>query len=109
MQHLPFRDVCYCTYGFRYRRATRIWTNLAWAWQPRSMCRKGSRCETFADGRRPEMAQRGSSSGRNEATRTQRQLYSMPPALCDELALVATALSWASSAAPAPPPSPADA
>ena len=99
MQHLPFCDVCYCTYGFRYRKATRIWTNLPW--QPRPMCRKGSRCEAFADGRHPELAQRGSSGGRSSATHTQRQLYSMPPALCQELALVASAFSFSR----APPPS----
>ena len=103
MQGLPFRDVCYCTYGYRYRKATRIWTNLPW--QPRFMCLKGSRCEAFANGRHPEQAQRGSSR-RNGNTQTQQQLYSMPPALCDELAEAATS-SLASLPPPTPPPSPA--
>ena len=101
MQGLPFRDVTYCMYGYRYRKATRVWTNLPW--QPRPMCHKGSRCEAFAGRSHPEQAQRGSSR-RNGNRQSQQQLYSMPPALCDELAAVATT-SLASSS-PTPPPSP---
>ena len=101
MQGLPFQDVTYCKYGYRYRKATRIWSNLVW--EPRPMCRAGSRCEAFAGRSHPEQAQRGSSR-RNGNAQTQQQLYSMPPALCDELAEAATS-SLASLPPPTPPPS----
>ena len=81
MQGLPYSDVCYCKYGFKYKKATRIWHNLPWE-PSRSMCRKGDRCDAFADGIHPEAAQRNQQS--------QRQLYSMPPQLCEEIAAAAS-------------------
>ena len=30
MRALPYDDVSYCMYGFRYQKTTRIWNNLPW-------------------------------------------------------------------------------
>ena len=30
MQALPYNEVSYCMYGFRYQKTTRIWNNLPW-------------------------------------------------------------------------------
>ena len=89
----PFKDVTYCKYGTRYKKQTRIWTNLGDHWQPRPVCCKSSRCEHFMDNRHPATAQRGPC--RNSKTKrigddfTQNQLYHIPAALCDELARAA--------------------
>ena len=88
-----FKDVTYCKYGTRYRKQTRIWTNLGDHWQPEPICCKSSRCEHFMDNRHPATAQRGPC--RNSKTKrigddfTQNQLYHIPAALCDELARAA--------------------
>jgi len=90
---LPWQDITYCKYGTRYRKQTRIWTNLGDHWQPRPVCCKSSRCEHFEDNRHPATAQRGPC--RNSKTKrigddfTQNQLYHIPAALCDELARAA--------------------
>ena len=90
---LPWQDVTYCKYGTRYKKQTRIWTNLGDHWQPEPICCKSSRCEHFEDNRHPATAQRGPC--RNSKTKrigdgfTQNQLYHIPAALCDELARAA--------------------
>jgi hypothetical protein len=90
---LPFKDVTYCKYGARYKKQTRIWTNLGDHWQPRPVCCKSSRCEHFEDNRHPATAQRGpcrhSKTKRIGDDFTQNQLYHIPAALCDELARAA--------------------
>ena len=88
MQGLPYSDVCYCKYGFKYKKATRIWHNLPWE-PSQTMCRKWDRCDAFADGIHPEAAQSGTTNGRRNQ-QSQRQLYSMPPQLCDEIAAAAS-------------------
>ena len=45
MQGLRYSDVCYCKYGFRYKKATRIWHNLPWE-PSRSMCRTSRTAST---------------------------------------------------------------
>ena len=69
-------------------QATRIWHNLPWE-PSQTMCRKWDRCDAFADGIHPEAAQRGTTNGRRNQ-QSQRQLYSMPPQLCDEIAAAAS-------------------
>ena len=88
---LPFKFLCYCKYGFPYKKATAIWTNLE-TWQPRPMCTKATPCECIVDGKHPQTAQRG--PGKKDGKRvpseedkfSMHQLYSMPPTLCKEFA-----------------------
>ena len=90
---LPFKDVTYCKYGTSYRKRTRVWTSLGDAWQPKAVCCKSDPCEQFANGVHPATAQKGpcrdSATKRIGDTYTQHQLYHIPAALCDELALAA--------------------
>lgn len=90
---LPYKDATYCKYGTRYRKQTRIWNSLGDAWQPRSICRKSDPCEHFQNGVHPASAQRGpchkKGSTAPEGGHTLNQLYSIPAALCDEIALAA--------------------
>jgi len=90
---LPYKDVTYCKYGTRYRKQTRIWNSLGDLWQPRPICRKADPCEHFANGVHPASAQRGpcrkKGSNQPEGNHTLGQLYSIPAALCDEIALAA--------------------
>ena len=58
MERLPWVDVTYCKYGTPYRKQTRLWTNMRWR-PRRSLCRPGSRCEAWQDGRHLRAAQRG--------------------------------------------------
>ena len=83
MKALPYDDVSYCMYGFRYQKTTRIWNNLPWV-PSQPVCSKRGRCEAFQDGRHPETAQRQGS--RHWPGQTREQLYSLPPRLCREIA-----------------------
>ena len=83
MRALPYDDMSYCRYGFRYQKTTRIWNNLPWV-PSQPVCSKRSRCEAFQDGRHPETAQRQGS--RHWPGQTREQLYSLPPRLCQEIA-----------------------
>ena len=67
-----------------YMQATAIWHNLPWT-PSQGPCRTGDRCEAFQGTRHPETAQRGPTKGR-EGSNSRDQLYSIPPALCDEIA-----------------------
>ena len=87
---LPFKDVCYCKYGYPYKKQTRIWNNLGDAWQPKPICEKGSRCEHFTKGCHPATAQKGpcykKGQSEPEGCHTQNELYTIPAALCNEIA-----------------------
>ncbi|OLP95272.1 putative DNA (cytosine-5)-methyltransferase, partial [Symbiodinium microadriaticum] len=83
MQGLHWDKVTYCKYGFRYKKPTAIWHNLPWT-PSQGPCRTGDRCEAFQGTRHPETAQRGPTKGR-EGSNSRDQLYSIPPALCDEI------------------------
>ena len=74
MQALPYNDVSYCMYGFRYQKTTRIWNNLPWVpgsqptdmfqAQPlRSLPRWSTRQNSLATRSFPACRARGSSSG----------------------------------------------
>ena len=83
MKVLPFDDVTYCQYGYRYRKATRIWNNLPWR-PSRPVCCNARRCEVFNNGRHAETAQR--QGGKERIGQNRDQLYSIPPRLCEEIA-----------------------
>ena len=86
---LPFKDISYCMYGYPYRKYTRIWTNSQ-VWKPRPKCSKQNPCGCMKDGRHTMSSQRG--PGMRDGVRdptdvcSLKQLYSMPPQLCKELA-----------------------
>ena len=88
MHNLPFKDVTYCSYGYPYAKKTRIWTN--WHWSPRPLCDKAT-CPFVENKRHLATAQLGPGMTKtgerlsNDAF-VREQLYSMPPALCEEIA-----------------------
>ena len=94
MERLPWVDVTYCKYGTPYRKQTRLWTNMRWR-PSRGLCRSGSRCDAWEDGRHLRGAQGGPQlmGGQRERVRGQSRelLYSIPTALCEEIARAATA------------------
>ena len=90
VQGLPFRDVCYCKYGFPYRKGTRLWGYLP-TFEPRQMCCKRTPCESMEAGRHFATAQRGSVGERHNRFGV-RELYRIPPLLCEDIA--AAAFSW---------------
>ena len=83
------QDTTYCVWGFLYRKPTRIWSNLPWE-PSKPMCTKRTPCPHLQDGKHPEAAQRGPNST-HKVSHSRDQLYSLPPALCNEIAAAATA------------------
>ena len=86
MTDIDFYDVDYCKYGFRYRKRTRIWTNLK-GWETKPLCKKD--CGNIVDGRHLETAQRlpcGKKAdwGENYIINKQRDLYRIPQQLIEE-------------------------
>ena len=97
VQGLPMRVVDYCCYGASYRKRTALWTNTSFA-PSRQLCRHD--CAASEDGRHRERAQRGSWDGAGERGRRSqglRHLYTLPPALCSEIATWATELLGANA------------
>lgn len=83
---IPFKDVSYCVYGYPYRKHTRVWTNSE-RWKPRLKCSVATPCPIIKEGKHPQSAQRGPCRGKGKGdVCTLSQLYSLPPALCQELA-----------------------
>ena len=83
MSDFDFFDVDYCKYGMRYRKRTRIWTNLT-TWEPRPLCKKD--CGNVVDGKHVETAQRMPSGkksdwGENPTLHKQSDLYKIPSLL----------------------------
>jgi hypothetical protein len=93
VQGIPYRVVDYCMYwdsraAHKARKRTAIWCINGVKWQPqRELCNKD--CGHCIGNRHTETAQRGSSF-RGGITHTLRELYAMPPLLCEELADWAT-------------------
>ena len=87
MKGLPFFDVDYCKYGMRYRKRTRIWTNLT-TWKPKPLCKRD--CGNVVDGKHVETAQRLPSGkknqwGNNYTKHKQEDLYNIPPNLISDI------------------------
>ena len=85
MERLPWVDVT-------YRKQTRLWTNMRWR-PRRSLCRPSAGSEAWQDGRHLWAAQRGPRlmEGQYERVSQSRELlYSVPAALCEEIARAAT-------------------
>ena len=83
LEHLHLHRVDYCKYGMPYRKRTAIWTDTAWV-PMRALCKYD--CAASEGRRHTARAQQGSPGPHF----TQKQLYVIPAALCDELALWAT-------------------
>ena len=92
MERLPWVDVTYCKYGTAYRKQTWLWTNMRWR-PRRSLCRPGSRCEAWQERQAPPGRAAGAAAdgGQYERVSQSRELlYSVPAALCEEIARAAT-------------------
>ena len=97
MHGLAWTDTCYCKYSFDYRKHSRLWHSRAFgeAFRTQPVCCAASPCPALAaDGLHPKTAQRGASHVRGGGRKqndecSQAQLYSMAPALCDEIAQAA--------------------
>jgi hypothetical protein len=88
VEHLPFKDVDCCKYGFRYRKRTRIWNNLGEMWQPQPLCSKMHPCPARlnANGLHQELAQlRPRNSTDTRSARTTVGLYQIPRLLIEEI------------------------
>ena len=84
---IPFADTSFCRYGYSYRKNTRIWTNLALC--VHTPCTLSDPCSAMVGRRHPKTAQqsrRGCDPTDRGNVCSQRQLYSIPAGLCDEIA-----------------------
>ena len=92
---LPFVTVCYCMYSdgihHKYRKPTALWGGLP-AFVPRPMCTRKAPCQFSETGKHPCSAQRWSASRPHEPHFSLEELYSMPKALCDDIARAAALL-----------------
>ena len=84
---LQFFDTSYCRYGYSYRKATRVWSNLILCL--RKPCSHKDPCTAMV-GRRhpktPQQSRRSSDPSDRDNNCSTKQLYSIPPELCDEIA-----------------------
>ena len=79
---LPMRVVDYCKYGKPYRKRTAIWTNSFWE-PEQPLCKHD--CPASNVSKHTARAQQGTSST-TDVRYSRDELYSIPPALCDEIA-----------------------
>ena len=88
MKGIPYQDTTYCNYGYAYRKATRIWSSMVLSL--REPCSLKIPCSNLLGRRHPKTAQQSRRScGKTDTNNTcsQRELYSIPHELCDEIAL----------------------
>ena len=84
---LPYYDTTYCRYGYSYRKATRVWSNLIL--YLRKPCSHKDPCSAMVGRRHPKTAQqsrRSSDPNDKDNNCSTKQLYSIPSELCDEIA-----------------------
>ena len=79
---LPFRVVDYCKYGKPYRKRTAIWTNTVWE-PEQPLCKHD--CAVSSGSKHTGRAQQAPSSA-TDVRYSRDELYSIPAALCDEIA-----------------------
>ena len=87
VEGLPYYDTTYCRYGYSYRKATRVWSNLIL--YLRKPCSHKDPCTAYDGRRHPMTAQqsrRGNDPTDTNNTCTQKELYSIPEKLCDTIA-----------------------
>ena len=93
MEGLPFSDVDYCCFSeWGYRKRTRIWTNSGFTGK---LCLGGGQCPNMVGARHRTTAQQGRNNGPTglygEHLST-KQLYKLPPNLCQEIEALSRAL-----------------
>ena len=84
---LPFYDTSYCRYGYSYRKATRIWSILVL--YLRKPCSPKDPCSAMIGKSHPKTAQQSRrSSDKNDVWNvcSTKELYSIPPDQCNEIA-----------------------
>ena len=85
LDHLTMNVVDYCMYGdgvdFPYRKRTAVWTSTGWT-PSRPLCKYDCLATVPGMKKHKAIAQRGPPG----QTFTQRELYRIPPKLCDEIA-----------------------
>ena len=84
---LPYYDTTYCKYGYSYRKATRVWSNLVLSLH--EPCTLQDPCTAMVNRRHPKTAQqsrRGSETNDKDNRCSQKELFSIPEGLCDEIA-----------------------
>ena len=87
VKKLPFVDTTYCKYGYSYRKATRVWSNLVLSLH--TPCTLQDPCTAMVGRRHPKTAQqsrRGSDNNDKDNRCSQKELFSIPEGLCDEIA-----------------------
>ena len=83
MTGIPFQDVTYCRYGYAYKKLTRLWGLFPFTLRP--ICTKLDPCQNVVNGRHASVAQREHRGEHHSLA----QLYSIPPELCEQIALMA--------------------
>ena len=95
MQGVPWCDVCYCKYGYDYKKPTRIWHSGGFGacFEPRPTCCKASPCPAVAaNNSHARTAQDRASKRKSGDSRCSvEELFSTPPELCHSIAAAAAA------------------